>query len=311
MSVNKFASASGIGMKSHLQEEIIDLNELLRPAVDFAEPSPVRSSNAHSSETKLQQQAATPSEQGHPSADEAVQSVSTELLSLLNHLKIIEGALSQGGDIQRTVVVFKLIKDRTLLLIGKIEMLMGRWGAGHAAMRVALDTTSFALKHELRRVYEVEARGLGEPGGTHFSRFALARAYGLLQNCFQQSVVTLTQVFNPTLEGEELFEEYKARGEQSLILRRELAMLLQKVRGITKESGVLQMLNVINSLKRFRQETMHFLMYRDWEEFEAFVEEITTTYDEAGNIDFVLNKFAPYLETLINHVNMRAVLNKN
>ena len=84
--------------------------------------------------------------------------------------------------------------------------------------------------------------------------------------------------------------------------------LLQKVRGLTKESGVLQMLNVINSLKRFRQETMHFLMYRDWGEFEAFVDEIITTYDEAGNLTLVLNKFVPYLETLINHVNMRAVL---
>jgi hypothetical protein len=179
-------------------------------------------------------------------------------------------------------------------------------------MRAALDTTSFALKHELRRVYEVEAKGLGEPGSPQFSRLALARAYGLMQNCFQQSVITLVQVFNPTLEAEELFEEYKARGEQSLILRRELSALLQKVRGVTKESGVLQMLNVINSMKRFRLETMHFLMYKDWEGFEAFVEEITTTYDETGNIDYVLNKFAPYLEALINHVNMRAVLsNRN
>jgi hypothetical protein len=53
-------------------------------------------------------------------------------------------------------------------------------------------------------------------------------------------------------------------------------------------------------------------MYRDWEGFEAFVDEIITTYDEAGNLDPVMHRFAPYLETLINHVNMRTVLsNKN
>jgi hypothetical protein len=161
----------------------------------------------------------------------------------------------------------------------------------------------------MHRVYDIEAKGLDGPGGVQFSRSALTRAYGLLQNCFQQSVITLTQVFNPTLDGGELFEEYKARGEQSLILRKELMMLLQKVRGITNESGVLQTLNVINNLKRFRLEAMHFLMYRDWEEFEAFVDEIITTYDEAGDLHCVLDRFTPYLETLINHVNMRTVLN--
>lgn len=295
-------------MKSNTQEEIIDLNELLRPAVDFTESSPVRPSSAHYNEPKLQQVAAQPAEQIQLSAEEAVQPVSTELLSLLNHLKIIEDALTQGGDIQRTVVVFKLIQHRALTLIEKIETLAAQLSSSHEGLRVALDTTSFALKHELRRVYEIEAKGLGRPGGVRFSRSALTRAYGLLQNCFQQSTLTLIQVFNPALDGDELFAEYKVRGEQSLILRRELVMLLQKVRGITKESGVLQILNVINSLKRFRQETMHFLMYRDWEEFEAFVDEITTTYDEARNLDPVLHKFAPYLETLINHVNMRTVL---
>jgi len=296
-------------MKPNVQEEIIDLTELLRPAPNYAEASPVSASKERDSETKLRQQVSAAAEPINFPVDEVVRPVSTELHSLLNHLKIIEGALSQGRDIQRTVVVFKLIHQRVLSLIGKIEALTAQLGAGHETLRVALDTTAFALKHEVRRVYEVEAKGLGRPEGVQLSRSALTRAYGLLQNCFQQSAITLTQVFNPTLEGDELFEEYKARSGQSVILRKELMILLQKVRGITKEYGVLQMLNVINSLKRFRQETMHFLMHRDWESFEAFVDEIVTTYDEAGDLDPVLNKFTPYLETLINHVNMRSVFN--
>jgi hypothetical protein len=299
-------------MKSNIQEEIIDLSELLRPAVvDFAEPAPAPPPppRAQSSEMKQPPPVEAPAKQIQFPADEAVQPISNELRSLLNHLKIVEDALMQGGDIQRTVVVFKLIHQRVLSVIEKIEALRSVLGTDHQRLREALDTTSFALKHEMRRVYDVEAKGLGELGGVRFSRSTLTRAYGLLQNCFQQSVITLTQVFNPALEGGELFEDYKARGEQSLVLRRELTVLLKKVRGITKDSGVLQMLNVINTLKRFRLETMHFLMYRDWEGFEAFVDEIITTYDEAGDLDPVIKRFAPYLETLINHVNMRTVLN--
>ena len=188
-------------MKSNIQEEIIDLNELLQTAVDLTEYSPVPASNARASEATLPQPVETPAEQNQLPADEAVQPVVTELRSLLNHLKLIEGALTQGGDIQRTVVVFKLIHQRTLSLIEKIDLLMAQWGTSHEALRVALDTTTFALKHEMRRVYEVEAKGLCGTGNVQFSRSALTRAYGLMQNCFQQSVITLMQVFEPHIRG--------------------------------------------------------------------------------------------------------------
>ena len=116
-------------------------------------------------------------------------------------------------------------------------------------------------------------------------------------------------MFDPTLNGNVLFEDHKLKQEQSVTLYRELTLLLHKIRRVESGAGILQQLYFINSLKQFHRETMHYLMHRDWAEFESFVNEIVKTYDEAGDLSPVFHRFSGYLETLLNHVSMRAVLN--
>jgi hypothetical protein len=299
-------------MKSNTQEEIIDLSELLC-SVDSSAESPAPTSHtdnqppAHS-ETGTTNTAEF-SDQMPLSLLEGLRYLTDELRHLLRYLDLIEAGITKEGDLQKTVLIFRLIHEKSLSLIDRINALATLADTRHVTLWSALDTTGFALKHELRRVYEVETIGLSKPGSASYSRSDLIRAYGLLQNCFQQSAITLARVMNPTLDGEVLLDEYKVKREQSLVLHRELTLLLQKVSKVQKEAGMLQMLNVMNSLKRFQQETMHLLMYRDWGEFEGFVAEVVKTYDELGNLQPVLHRFASYLETLLKHVSMRAVLN--
>jgi hypothetical protein len=136
----------------------------------------------------------------------------------------------------------------------------------------------------------------------------LLRSCGILQNCFQQSTLTLARLFDPLIAPGDIFPNYKAREEQSIILHRELILLLHKIGSAERGGGALQKMYFINSLKQFQQETMQFLMHRDWEEFESFVDEIVKAYDETGDLTDVFHRFTSYLKTLINHVSMRAVL---
>jgi hypothetical protein len=296
-------------MKSNIQEEIIDLSELLRPVACPAESPVVTTSPAQDQTAQPPSNTNLPVEQAQLSLLEGLRHITNELRKLLRYLESIEAGITQEGDLQKTALLFRLVHDKAHALIKRMSALAAHALSRHEPIWRALDTTGFALKHELRRVYEVETIGLGQPGEARYSRSELIRAYGLLQNCFQQSAITLAQISNPTLDGEALLEEYKVKREQSLVLKRELTLLLQKVCGVPKEAGVLQMLNVISSLKRFQQEIMHFLMYRDWEEFERFVDEILKTYDELGNLQPLLHRFTSYLETLLKHVSMREVLN--
>jgi ribosomal protein S15P/S13E len=291
-----------------MQEEVIDLSELLRTA-DYGEESPAQTSPATDRPTETRPAATEPTGQIPPSLNRGLHDIIDELRHLLRYLELIETGITQEGDLKKTALIFRLVRDKALTLTGEMSDLAARARHRDKSLWSTLDTIGFAIKHELRRVYEVENAGLTSPEVTRFSRYDLIRAYGLLQNCFHQSAIALAQILNPTLNGEKLFEEYKIKKEDSLTLHRELTLLLHKVSRVQKEAGLLQIRNVINGLKRFQQDTMHLLMYRDWGEFEEFVDEIVKTYDELGNLQPVLHRFASYLETLLKHVSMRAVLN--
>ncbi len=52
---------------------------------------------------------------------------------------------------------------------------------------------------------------------------------------------------------------------------------------------------------------MQNLMYKDWESFDIFVEELSRTRDVAEALP-LMHRFGAYLDTLFGQVNMRAVL---
>ena len=49
------------------------------------------------------------------------------------------------------------------------------------------------------------------------------------------------------------------------------------------------------------------LMYKDWETFERFVEEVVRTRDKKDLVP-LLHRFGAYLETLFGQINMRSVV---
>ncbi|HYJ47784.1 MAG TPA: hypothetical protein VEV81_14300 [Pyrinomonadaceae bacterium] len=297
-------------MKPNPNEEVIDLSELVHPAPPAEQPSPDTTSSGGALELnphliEITGRIAQP-------LRKATLHTFIELHHLLKYSDLIADCVERDGQLGKTALFFRLIKSRGDVLVGKINSFAAQVAGSYATLREALEGISFALEHELSRVYEPE--GALDPGAARrgrLSRSELARACGILQNCFQQSTVVLAQVFNPTLDPGDIFPNYKAREEQSIILHRELTLLLQKIGRAERGGGTLQKMYFINSLQQFRQETMHFLMQRDWEEFEGFVDEIVNAYDETGDLTSVLERFTSYLETLIKHVSMRAVFSED
>ncbi|MCA1591731.1 MAG: hypothetical protein LC754_03575 [Acidobacteria bacterium] len=232
----------------------------------------------------------------------------TELARVLNYLSLIENCLTEDKTLQKSTLIFKLVYEKTLSLLNYINEQALPVVDLNEHVRDVLDGMSFAIGHELHRVFRDEVPTLNTYQYSQISRAELIRAYGLLHNCFQQSTLTLARAFDPTLDGAQLFEDHKTKVEQSLVLYGELFSLLQKVNGAERASGVLPKHALVNHLEHFRDETMHFLIYRDWVEFEAFVDEIKKSYDDDGDLAPVLHRFGSYLEALIYHVSMRDVL---
>lgn len=245
-----------------------------------------------------------------PSVREAVGGLFEELTGLLNHLRVINALMSEDETLARTPLIFELIRKRAYAFLASLKSQLPRVRAYDAAVADALDGTCFALAHELRRVYGEESFLSRADQAAERLRADATRAHGLLTNCFQQSVIAVARLFDPRVSGPALFSDYKERLEQSLRLHEELAVLVAFAQEAEAKPAEPSYVALVVALEYFRERFLHQLMYRDWAEFEGFVERIAAARDAAARAA-VLHQFARYAETLILHVRMRAVLTEH
>jgi len=232
--------------------------------------------------------------------------VFTDLARLLDYLRLIEKKVQQDQLLASTFSVFTNIHKESIALIEKLEADMLQLEGADEELLSTLDGISYAIGHEIGRVYGFELVGINDPQSPPM-RAKLERAHGMLSNCFQQSTIALTQVFNPALDGEELFNDFHARREEALTLYRDLWNLVQLARRADKECDQFSVALLLAHLKRFRDGSMCFLMYKDWEEYERFVKKVTAAR-RILEIGPALEGLACYLETLLGQVRLRSVL---
>lgn len=225
----------------------------------------------------------------------------------LGTLGAVERILTERGvtDVAR---LFDVLRNQCANLLAYITEAVATADFLNEDVKDTLDGMRFVIAHEMSKVFRMDFTALTGATGAPYSRAGLTRAWGLMHNCLQQTTITLAQTFDPAACGEHLFDDYQSKVENSLALYRDLNLLLQKVSRAQKANGILLKHSLIRHMELFRDETMHFLMYKDWAEFENFVEKIKEAFEEIESFDNVLQEFAPYLDTLIHHVGMREVL---
>jgi hypothetical protein len=230
------------------------------------------------------------------------------ILKSLEALKAVESALT----LRKVVNVgglFGGVRAQATSLLAHLTETVVQGDDLDEEFREVLDGIRFVVAHEMGKVFSYEFQGLTADGPSRYTRAELTRAWGLLHNCMQQTAITLARTLDPDATGQQLFEDYRSKTENSVTLYRELQLLLQKLRTAQKANGILLKHSLVRHLEHFREETMHFLMYKDWGEFGRYVDEVKRAFEEMEEFDSVLHGFAQYLSTLIHHVGMREVLN--
>jgi hypothetical protein len=247
----------------------------------------------------------TPDELG-----EDILNLFSAFMRLLEHLRFVEHSLRKDGHLKQLLPVFALVHDETRELLDLLEnRALHVEGAGKNIID-ALDGTAYAIRMELRKVYEHELVGLCALAHPPQVYAKVENAHGLLRDCFQQSVVALAQSVEPGLDGARLFTSFSTRLEQSLALRRDLWRLLEQVRRTGSEVGPYPKAMLLERLAAFSAGSLRFLMYKDWDSFERFVEDVESALTES-ELQTVLHRFEAFLETLFGQVNIRAVLSEH
>ena len=235
-----------------------------------------------------------------------VREIFGRLFGMLERLQLIAQMLGQDQPLKPSLLLFALLKREVRELLEMVEKTLLLVPADSVLYEV-LDGFAYVTPMELRKVYEHELVGVSETRQTPAIFASVENSYGLLKDSFQQAIVALAQVYAVNLPTTEVFPNQQTKLEQSLALRKELWTLLKIVQTVEKSLEPASLAKLNQRLAVFRQGAMLFLMFKDFETTERFIEEIARTPRNEEVVQ-VLHRFGAYLETLLSQVNMRNIL---
>src|SRR5690242_16888847 len=243
-----------------------------------------------------------------PELHEISQTILTEMLRFFDWLARIENNLQKLDTLLESLSLLEVLEFEARSLTDYVDAKASRIGARNERLHEVLDGISYGINHDLRRVFERElVRGVTEQS-IPIVYGKIMHAHGLLTNCFQQSTITLLQVFNPRLDPSKLFNDVELRLQQSLILCKDLSSLMRFVRLAQANDDPDVLRSVTARILEFRDGSMQYLMYKDWRGYESLALEVITAVENNLDPKPLLHRFICYLEVLYGHVKMRAVL---
>ena len=243
-----------------------------------------------------------------PQLHEISHTILTEMLRFFDWLARIENNLQKLDTLLESLSLLEVLEFEARSLTDYVDAKASLVAGRHDRLNDVLIGISYGITHDLRRIFERElVRGITEQS-IPIVYGKILHAHGLLSNCFQQSTITLLQVFNPQLNPATLFNDVELRLQQSLLLCKDLSSLMRFVR-LAQANGDPDVLRSVTArILEFRDGSMQYLMYKDWRGYESLALEVVTAVENNLDPKPLLHRFLCYLELLYGHVKMRAVL---
>jgi len=243
-----------------------------------------------------------------PNLREISQTILGAMMRYFGWLDRIENNLQKLDTLLESLSLLEVLEFEARQLTDFIDTRAIKLAAGNERLLDVLDGISYGITHDLRRVFERElVRGVTEQS-IPIVYGKILHAHGLLTNCFQQSTITMLQVFNPGLDASTLFNDVELRLQQSLVLCKDLSSLMRFVRLAQANHDPDVLRSVTARILEFRDGSMQYLMYKDWRGYESLALEVITAVENNLDPKPLLHRFICYLEVLYGHVKMRAVL---
>jgi hypothetical protein len=246
---------------------------------------------------------------GIPSATERKQAakVFLELFRLLHYLEYADPLHSDEEGLRNTILIFSLITSETRLLLMYLEKRVLKSLDPEMPLYQIYDSFVYCIPLELKKVINTELLDISVSRQAESIRARVENSHGILRDCFQQSVVQLAQLFDPMIEGMDIFGDFTAKLEQSIRLRDGLAALIKQVRTFQRTRDESSAAEMKDEISRFYDNNMKYLMYRDWSGFELFFIEILKC-SSLPALEKISHRFETFLMTLYREVQKRQIL---
>ncbi len=243
----------------------------------------------------------------HEGLRQDVAKVFLELFRMLRYLEFVEKDLAFDRPLKNSLLIFSLINSELRLLFDFIENRICKNPEINPAISESLDATIFACSQEIKKVFSHELVGLVYLRQVPPIYAKVENSHGLLKNSLQHSIVQISEAFDGNFDGKKLFATLITRLEQSKKLLSEISGLAASISDYEKMADHQLLSPLMKSVESFRESSLKYLMYKDWEEYENFIEEITSS-KTTESLRFALHRFRVFLGTLSGEVGKRSVL---
>ncbi|HSB61510.1 MAG TPA: hypothetical protein VLI67_07305, partial [Vicinamibacteria bacterium] len=230
-----------------------------------------------------------------------------ELFRLLHYLEHTDPAGLDEDGLRTTILIFSLLNSEARALLSYIEKRVLRGIEPSRPLYQLYDSFVYCLPLELKKVINTELIDISVARQADSIRTRVENSHGILKDCFQQCVVQLTQVFDPAVQGSDIFPDFMAKLEQSVLLRDGLARLIKALRDFQERRDEESALQMKQRISDFYDHNIKYLMYRDWSGFELFYIEILKCGSLAG-LQQIGHRFETFLMTLFREVQKRSIL---
>jgi len=225
----------------------------------------------------------------------------------LRVLQEIERHLNRDGILKRCLPLFALVLDCCRRSVGVISRRIVERPGLPDDIKDGVDAAVYCLELEARKVSEHELVGVASLRNTIELYAHIENANGILRDAIQQAIVGMFSTMAKGLNGETIFPTFSTKLEQSFKLRDEIWRLLARVKHFEREPQPARVNRLIQAVMAFREDSLKFLMFKDWELYYNLVEELTVARSLRELLQG-LHKFGTFLETLLGQINLRAVL---
>ncbi len=230
-----------------------------------------------------------------------------ELFRLLHYLTYTDPTSLDEANLKNTVLIFSLITSETRLLLNYIERRVLKTMPQERLLYQIYDSLVYCLPLELKKVINTELLDISVSRQADNIRARVENSHGILRDCFQQSIVQIAQAFEPGISGGDIFPDFTAKLDQSVRLRDGLGSLIRAVREFSEQKSEIAAQNMRDEISLFYDESMKYLMYRDWTGFEIFFIEMLKCGSQTALLQ-IAHRFETFLTTLFREVMKRSIL---
>jgi hypothetical protein len=231
------------------------------------------------------------------------------LFRFLKYMKLISTDLSHDRPLRRHLAIFSLLHEEMDNLSSFLKARLLRVKDIGRGLKSAAELIAYSLKSESQRVLNQELVFVAGKCDASSIYTRIENSHGLLRNCCQSCIVTLLQAIDKSFDGSLLFPSRAERLVAAGKLRQDLWDLRQWLTDILGNGEALDSTTILEHLTLFRDASLRSLMYRDWAEFESFMDALATSANFI-EIRTHVRKFVSFLGALIQEVSKRSIFHE-